>query len=89
MSALDPNRPKKVDRVVIDKLDNGYCVSADTKFAGKVAHYCSNLNGVTKSLWLFFEGKERLTKKQAEGVKGVLETQKEKLEKSKTEEEDA
>ena len=88
MTMLDPNRPIKVDRVTIDKLDNGYCVSADTKFSGKVAHYCSNLKGVTKSLWLFFEGKTRLTKTQAEGVKGVLETQQEKLDKGGETEED-
>ncbi len=86
---LDSNRPKQVDRIIIDKLDNGYCVSADTKFAGKIAHYCSNLKGVTKSLWMFFEGKERLTKKQAEGVKGVLQTQQEKLERNKSGGEDA
>jgi len=90
MSGLDPNRPTKVDRITIDKLDNGYCVSTDTNFAGKVAHYCSNLKGVTKALWWFFEGKARLTKTQAEGVKGTLETQQEKLDKiDETEERDA
>ena len=80
MTRLDPNLPKKVDRITIDKLDNGYSVQADTRFAGRVGHYCSNLKGVTKAVWLFFEGKIRLTKNQAEGVKGVLKTQQEKIE---------
>lgn len=77
--------PTKVEQVVIKKLDNGYCVEADTKLSGKVSHYCSNLKGVTKALWLWFEGKEKLNKDQVRGVKQVLVTVKEGLERQKEE----
>ena len=91
MTMLLPKKiPTKVESVTIYKLDNGYDVQSDTALAGRVAHYCSNLKGVTKALWAFFEGKERIGKKQAEDMKGVLATQKEKLEKvSETEENNA
>jgi len=79
-----------IERIVIEKLDNGYYVSADTKIAGNIAHYCSNLKGVTKALWEWFEGKSKLTKDQVQGVKTTLENIKGKLEKQKeaTEEND-
>lgn len=89
MTLLKSNIPKHIDRIIVDKLENGYCVIADTKFAGKVGHYCSNLKGVTKALWAYFEGSEVLTKKEMEGVKGVLESQREKLERGKAVKEDA
>ena len=88
MSALDPNLPEKVQQILVKKLDNGYCVEADTVFSGKVAHYCSNLKGVTKSLWLMFEGKSKLSKDQVSGVKKVLENVKENLERQKDETEE-
>lgn len=72
-----------IERIVIEKLDNGYCVSADTKRAEKKAHYCSNLKGVTKALWEWFEGKSKLTKEQVQGVKTTLKTIKGNLERQK------
>ena len=80
MSMLKSVPPKHVDRITVDKIDNGYYVLADTKFAGKVGHYCSNLRGVTKALWAFFEGSLTSTKQEMEGVRGVLKTQQEKIE---------
>ena len=91
MTMLNPKKiPTHIESVTIYKLDNGYDIQADTALAGRVAHYCSNLKGVTKALWAFFEGKERIGKKQAEGISGVLETQSKKLSKgSETEEDNA
>ena len=83
MTELAPGTPKKVEQVLIKKLDNGYCVEADTVFSGRVSHYCSNLKGVTKALWLMLEGKSKLTKAQVSGVKQVLENVKATLESRK------
>lgn len=86
MTMLNPKEiPTKVERIVISRLDNGYAVQGDTNLAGKVGHYCSNLKGVTKTLWAWFEGKEKLRKDQVQGVKAVLGNVKESLEKQREE----
>ena len=72
-----------IERIVIEKLDNGYYVSANTKRVSEVAHYCSNLKGVTKALWEWFEGKSKLTREQILGVKTTLKNIKGNLEKQK------
>lgn len=70
MSMLSPiELPKRIERVVITKLDNGYAVECDTTKAGVVGHYCSNIRGVTKTLWAVFEGKVRTTQDQTEFIK--------------------
>ena len=84
MTQLKPiELPTKIERVVIYRLDNGYMVQGDTTRAGKLSHYCSNLKGVTKTLWAWFEGKEKLRKDQVQGVKAVLGNVKENLERQK------
>lgn len=74
MTELAPMEvPTALERVVVTKLDNGYYVEANTKRVGKIAHYCSNLKGVTKALWLMLEGKTKATKDQAEFMKELAE----------------
>ncbi len=79
---------KSVDTVSITKLDNGYYVYSETVRGGVEAHYCSNLRGVTKQLYRLFEGKERLSKDQVEGVKEAFTRVKETLEQEKPQEKD-
>jgi len=61
-----------LETIKIVKCDNGYYVESNTTRSENEAHYCSNLKGVVAYLYKTFEGTIKMSKEQAEALKGVL-----------------